>query len=117
MNKEQLIAKIADKSGLKKTEAAKALVAFEDSITEAVTAGEKVQLIGFGTFSVRERAARTARNPRTGETIKVEASKQPTFKAGSKLRAAANVEKKTKKGAKTAAKKTTAKKATTKAKK
>ncbi|MBQ9306754.1 MAG: HU family DNA-binding protein [Clostridia bacterium] len=117
MNKEQLIAKISEKSGLKKTEASKALVAFEESITEAVTAGEKVQLIGFGTFSVRERAARTARNPRTGEAIQVAASKQPTFKAGSKLRAAANVEKKAKKTTKAAAKKTTAKKTTTKSKK
>ncbi|MBQ6527517.1 MAG: HU family DNA-binding protein [Clostridia bacterium] len=110
MNKEQLVAKIAEKSGLKKPEAQKALAAFQEAITESVAAGEKVQLIGFGTFDVRERAARTARNPRTGEAIKVAASKQPTFKAGSKLRAAANVEKKAaKKAAK--AKKAPAKKA------
>lgn len=114
MNKEQLIAKMAEKSGLKKTEAAKALAAFQESVTESVTAGEKIQLIGFGTFSVRERAARTARNPRTGEAIKVAASKQPTFKAGSKLRAAANVEKK---AAKKTTKKTTKTKKSTKAKK
>ncbi len=117
MNKEQLIAKMAEKSGLKKTEAAKALAAFQESVTESVTAGEKIQLIGFGTFSVRERAARTARNPRTGESIKVEASKQPIFKAGAKLRAAANVEKKTKKAAKSTAKKAPAKKAAAKGKK
>ena len=114
MNKEQLVAKIAEKSGLKKPEAQKALAAFQEAITESVAAGEKVQLIGFGTFDVRERAARTARNPRTGEAIKVAASKQPTFKAGSKLRAAANVEKK---AAKKNAKKTTKAKKSTKAKK
>ena len=110
MNKEQLIAKMAEKAGLTKADAGKALAAFQDSITEAVKEGEKVQLIGFGTFAVRDRAARTARNPRTGEAIKVEASKQPTFKAGSKLRAAANVEKKAKKAAKAPAKKAAAKK-------
>ena len=89
MNKEQLVAKIADKSGLKKPEAVKALDAFQEAIVETIAAGEKVQLIGFGTFDVRERAARTARNPQTGEPIDVPASTQAVFKAGSKLRAAA----------------------------
>ncbi len=88
MNKEQLVGKIVEKSGLKKADAVKALAAFQESVTEALKDGDKVQLIGFGTFSVRDRAPRVARSPRTGETIQVDASKLPAFKAGAKLRAA-----------------------------
>ena len=114
MNKGEFVAALAEKTGLKKDEAKKAVDSFVEVVTETLKSGDKVQLIGFGTFDVRERAARTARNPRTGEAIKVAASKQPTFKAGSKLRAAANVEKK---AAKKTAKKTTKAKKSTKAKK
>ncbi len=86
MNKEQLVAKIAEKSGLKKPEAQKALAAFQEAITESVAAGEKVQLIGFGTFDVKSRAARVARNPRTGAELKIAASKAPAFKPGKALK-------------------------------
>lgn len=86
MNKVTLVAKIAEKSGLSKKQAELALGAFIDSITEALKAGDKVQLMGFGTFEVKERAARTGRNPSTGETIEIPASKTPTFKAGKGLR-------------------------------
>ena len=86
MNKEQLVAKIAEKSGLKKPEAQKALAAFQEAITESVAAGEKVQLIGFGTFEAKSRPARTARNPRTGAEVKIAASKAPAFKAGKALK-------------------------------
>ena len=86
MNKVTLVAKIAEKSGLSKKQAELALGAFIDSITEALKAGDKVQLMGFGTFEVKERAARTGRNPSTGATIEIPASKTPTFKAGKGLR-------------------------------
>ena len=86
MNKVTLVAKIAEKSGLSKKQAELALGAFIDSITEALKAGDKVQLMGFGTFEVKERAARTGRNPSTGETIEIPASKTPSFKAGKGLR-------------------------------
>ena len=86
MNKVTLIEKIADKSGLTKKQAESALKAFIDSVTEALKDGDKVQLMGFGTFEVKERAARTGRNPSTGETIEIPASKTPTFKAGKGLR-------------------------------
>ena len=86
MNKVTLVAKIAEKSGLSKKQAELALGAFIDSVTEALKAGDKVQLMGFGTFEVKERAARTGRNPSTGETIEIPASKTPTFKAGKGLR-------------------------------
>ncbi len=112
MNKEQLVSKIVEKSGLKKAEAQKALAAFQESVIDALKGGEKVQLIGFGTFSVRDRAARTARSPRTGETVNVPASKQPAFKAGAKLRAELNP---APKAEEKPAKKTKAKKATAKA--
>ena len=84
MNKVTLVAKIAEKSGLSKAELA--LGAFIDSVTEALKEGDKVQMMGFGTFEVKERAARTGRNPSTGETIEIPASKTPTFKAGKALR-------------------------------
>ncbi len=86
MNKVTLVAKIAEKSGLSKKQAEIALGAFIDSVTEALKEGDKVQLMGFGTFEVKERAARTGRNPLTGATIEIPASKTPTFKAGKGLR-------------------------------
>ena len=86
MNKLTLVAKIAEKSGLSKKQAELALGAFIDSVTEALKEGDKVQLMGFGTFEVKERAARTGRNPSTGETIEIPASKTPSFKAGKGLR-------------------------------
>ena len=86
MNKVTLVAKIAEKSGHSKKQAEQALGAFIDSVTEALKEGDKVQLMGFGTFEVKERAARTGRNPSTGEAIEIPASKTPTFKAGKGLR-------------------------------
>ena len=86
MNKVTLVTKIAEKSGLSKKQAELALGAFIDSVTEALKEGDKVQLMGFGTFEVKERAARTGRNPSTGETIEIPASKTPAFKAGKGLR-------------------------------
>ena len=82
MNKATLIAKIADKADLNKKQAEAALNAFTDTITEALKEGEKVQMMGFGTFEVKERAARTGRKPSTGETIEIPAKKTPVFKAG-----------------------------------
>lgn len=82
MNKTELVNAVALKSELTKKDADKAVAAVFDAIKEAVAAGEKVQLIGFGTFEAKERAARECRNPRTGETITVEATKVPSFKAG-----------------------------------
>ena len=86
MNKVTLVAKIAEKSGLSKKQAELALGAFIDSVTEALKEGDKVQLMGFGTFEVKERAARTGRNPATGQTIEIPAGKTPSFKAGKALR-------------------------------
>ena len=90
MNKVELIAAVADKAGLSKKDADKAVAAVVASIEEALVKGDKVQLIGFGTFEVRERAARIGRNPQTKEEIKIEASKQPVFKAGAALKKAVN---------------------------
>ncbi|MBQ9949751.1 MAG: HU family DNA-binding protein [Clostridia bacterium] len=90
MNKTELIAKIAEKCGMTKKDAEKALGAVTDSITEALVAGEKVQLVGFGTFEVRERAARVGRNPATKEEMQIPASKAAAFKAGQALKAALN---------------------------
>ena len=86
MNKSDLIANIAEKSGLTKKDADKALSAVIDSITEALKSGDKVQLVGFGTFEIRERAARNGINPRTKAEIKIPATKVPAFKAGSALK-------------------------------
>ena len=86
MNKVELIAAVAEKAGLSKKDAEKAVVAVVSSIEGALANGDKVQLIGFGTFEVRERAARTGRNPQTKETIEIAASKQPVFKAGQALK-------------------------------
>lgn len=82
MNKTELIAAIAEKASMTKKDAEIALGAVVDSITDALKSGDKVQLVGFGTFETRERAARTGRNPQTGAEIKIAASKAPVFKAG-----------------------------------
>ena len=86
MNKTELVAAIADEAGLSKKDAEKALKAFTDVVTEELKKGEKVQLVGFGTFEVSERAAREGRNPQTGAAMKMAASKAPTFKAGKALK-------------------------------
>lgn len=82
MNKQELVAAMAEKSGLTKREAEKVLVAFTETVKEELKKGEKITLVGFGTFETRERAAREGRNPQTGETIQIAASKTPAFKAG-----------------------------------
>jgi DNA-binding protein HU-beta len=82
MNKAELIDTVSDETGLSKADSGRALDAITDSITKALKKGDTVSLIGFGTFSVKKRAARTGRNPATGETIKIKASKTPSFKAG-----------------------------------
>lgn len=86
MTKADLVNAMAEKAGLSKTDAEKALKAFTDAVTEALKAGEKVALVGFGTFSVGERAARTGKNPQTGAQIKIAAAKSPKFKAGKALK-------------------------------
>lgn len=90
MNKTELVAKIAEKSGLKKTEAEKALKAFEEAVTAELVAGGEVRLVGFGTFDVKVRAAHTGVNPRTKEQIEIAASKAPRFKAGKAFKDAVN---------------------------
>lgn len=82
MNKATLIAKMAEKSELSKKQAEAALTAFTDTVTEALKEGDKVQLMGFGTFEIKERGARKGRNPATKQTIEIPAKKIPTFKAG-----------------------------------
>ena len=86
MNKAELVAAIAEKTELSKKDSEKALKAFIDVVTEELTKGEKIQLVGFGTFEVAERAAREGRNPRTGATMNIPASKAPKFKAGKALK-------------------------------
>lgn len=86
MNKTELVAAIAEKADLSKKDSEKALTAFVDVVTEELKKGEKVQLVGFGTFEVSKRAAREGRNPQTGETMKIEASKAPKFKPGKALK-------------------------------
>lgn len=90
MNKTELIAAVAEKAELSKKDAEKAVKALTDVVTEELVKGEKVQLVGFGTFEVSSRSARTARNPKTGEPMNVEASKSPKFKAGKGLKDAVN---------------------------
>jgi DNA-binding protein HU-beta len=90
MNKSDLIENVAARAGLTKGEAAKAVESVVESITEALKEGQTVSLIGFGTFTVRERAARTGRNPSTGELIDIAASRAPAFKAGKSLKDALN---------------------------
>ena len=82
MNKTELVAAIAEKTELSKKDAEKALKAFVDVVTEELTKGEKIQLVGFGTFESKARAARDGKNPQTGEAIKIAACKVPAFKAG-----------------------------------
>jgi DNA-binding protein HU-beta len=86
VNKADLVAKIAEKSELTKKDAEKALNAFIEAVEEALKNGDKVQLVGFGTFEVRERAERKGRNPQTREEITIPASKAPIFKAGKALK-------------------------------
>ena len=90
MNKAELITSMAEKSQLTKKDAETALKAFIDSVQEALANGEKVQLVGFGTFETRERAAREGRNPRTKETINIPASTVPVFKAGKEFKERVN---------------------------
>jgi DNA-binding protein HU-beta len=90
MNKEELINSVADKTQLTKTDATKAVNAVVKSITEALAAGKQVTLVGFGSFAVKERAAREGRNPQTGKPISIDASKLPGFKAGKALKDAVN---------------------------
>ena len=86
MNKTELVAAVAEQAGLSKKDAEAAVKAFTDVVAEALKAGDKIQLVGFGTFEVSERAAREGRDPRTGETMTIEASKTPKFKAGKALK-------------------------------
>jgi len=90
MNKNELIAAVAEKSALSKKDAEKAVTAFVNTVTEALARGEKVQLVVFGTFEVKERGARKGHNPLTGAEIDIPASKAPTFKAGKALKDALN---------------------------
>ena len=87
MTKAELVTMVASKSGLSKKDTEKAIAGMIETITETLAKGESIQLVGFGTFEVRERAEKEARNPRTGETIKVAATKVPAFKAGAALKA------------------------------
>ncbi|EEL49799.1 MULTISPECIES: HU family DNA-binding protein [Bacillus cereus group] len=88
MNKTELIKNVAQTAEISQKEATVVVQSVVDSITNTLAAGEKVQLIGFGTFEVRERAARTGRNPQTGEEMQIAASKVPAFKAGKELKEA-----------------------------
>lgn len=90
MNKNELIAAVAEKTGMAKGAAGEAVDAVFDSITSCLKSGNEVKLLGFGNFSVSQRAATTGRNPRTGETIQIKASKSPKFKAGKGLKDAIN---------------------------
>jgi DNA-binding protein HU-beta len=86
MNKTELVAAVAEQAGLTKKDADAAIKALTDVIADALKNGDKVQMVGFGTFEVSERAAREGRNPRTGETMPIAASKAPKFKAGKALK-------------------------------
>ena len=90
MNKTELVAAVAEQADISKKDAEKVLKAFVDVVTEEMKKGEKVQLVGFGTFEVSERAAREGRNQQTGKTMKIEACKAPKFKAGKALKDAVN---------------------------
>ena len=90
MNKVELIAEMSEKTGLSKKDAGAALKAFTDIVQAELKKGEKVQLVGFGTFEVAKRAARVGRNPQSGEEMKIKASKSPKFKAGKALKDALN---------------------------
>ena len=86
MNKTELVAAIAEKAEISKKDSEKALKAFIDVVSDQLKKGDKVQLVGFGTFEVAERAAREGRNPQTGKTMKIAACKAPKFKAGKALK-------------------------------
>lgn len=86
MNKTELVVALAEKAEISKKDADKFVAAFTDSIADALIKGDKVQMIGFGTFEVKSRPARNARNPRTGKEIQIPASKAPVFKAGKALK-------------------------------
>ena len=86
MNKTELIAAVAEKAEISKKDAEKAVKAFTDVVAEELVKGEKIQLVGFGTFEVAERAEREGRNPKSGEVMKIAASKSPKFKAGKALK-------------------------------
>ncbi|MCC8047533.1 MAG: HU family DNA-binding protein [Oscillospiraceae bacterium] len=86
MNKSELVSTVADRTGLTKKDTERTLNAIFDTITESLQAGEKVQLVGFGVFDIKERAARVGRNPRTKQEIEIAASRAPTFKAGKALK-------------------------------
>ncbi len=86
MNKAELVAAVAEKAEISKKDAEKALKAFTDVVAEGMKKGDKVQLVGFGTFEVSERAARVGRNPQSGKEMKIPASKAPKFKAGKALK-------------------------------
>ncbi|MEQ8387715.1 MAG: HU family DNA-binding protein [Alphaproteobacteria bacterium] len=90
MNKNDLVAAVADSTGLSKADANRAVESVIDTVTSSLKSGNEVRLVGFGTFSVTQRRATEGRNPRTGETIKIPASKQPKFKAGKALKDAVN---------------------------
>lgn len=90
MNKPELVQAMVEKTGLTKKDTELALVAFQEVITETLISGDKVQLVGFGTFDITNRAERMGRNPQTGEEIKISASKTPKFKAGKALKDAVN---------------------------
>ena len=90
MNKSELIDAVAERSGLSKTDTAKFINSFTETVGDAMKRGDDVVLIGFGTFSVKERAARTGRNTKTGEPLQIAASKVPSFKAGKGLKDAVN---------------------------
>ncbi len=90
MNKNELVSAVAEKTGLSKNDAARAVDSVFESITDTLIQGDEIRLVGFGTFSVSERAASQGRNPRTGEAIQIPASKQPKFKAGKGLKDAVN---------------------------
>ena len=86
MNKTELVAAVAEQAGLSRKDAEAAVKAFTDVVADALKNGDKIQLVGFGTFEVSERAAREGRNPKTGESMKIEACKTPKFKAGKALK-------------------------------
>ena len=86
MNKAEFIAGVAEKAGLTRKQAEAAVAAFTQTVAEALKAGDKVQLMGFGTFEIKDRPARTGRNPKTKETIEIPATRVPVFKAGKALK-------------------------------
>ena len=86
MNKTEFVAAVAEQAGLSRKDAEAAVKAFTDVVADALKNGDKIQLVGFGTFEVSERAAREGRNPKTGESMKIEACKTPKFKAGKALK-------------------------------